>query len=395
MRDMQLLGIKEKKQQFGQFFTTNSDYILQGLEKYVRNKDITDPFVGGGDLLDWAKRNGAATIKGYDIDSKCVDNKTIFWNDSLLNPKSYDFVLTNPPYLNVNKGKDEIKKKYFRKTGLEDLYQISLRAIKGSEEGIAIVPINFLSAQNSEKIRREFFAKFEIIEMNYFKQRVFSDTTYNVIAFYYRKRKDLLKPESVFVIKTNIFPDNKKIDIELSQRLGWLIGGDFVSKIDEQDNRLKIRRLTEEDMIENRGNIEIEAAYNHTDTKRSWKISEEFCEKINSNIILLKAIDSGSESGKIALEDIRDYGVGCLVSKSTSRHMIYLIFENNISVFAQKKLIRLFNERMEYLRHKYMSLFLTNYRDKDRKRISFDFAYKLLNHLYFTEISKNKSNTLF
>jgi len=34
------------KSQLGQFFTTNSDYIFQGLEGFVKNKEITDPFAG-------------------------------------------------------------------------------------------------------------------------------------------------------------------------------------------------------------------------------------------------------------------------------------------------------------------------------------------------------------
>ncbi|GAB7140164.1 hypothetical protein RsTz2092_01120 [Deferribacterales bacterium RsTz2092] len=41
------------KQQLGQFFTTNVDYILSGFEKYTRDKDVQDPFCGAGDLLKW------------------------------------------------------------------------------------------------------------------------------------------------------------------------------------------------------------------------------------------------------------------------------------------------------------------------------------------------------
>ena len=44
------------KDQLGQFFTTNSDYILQGLERYVKGKEITDPFAGNQDLFVWAKK---------------------------------------------------------------------------------------------------------------------------------------------------------------------------------------------------------------------------------------------------------------------------------------------------------------------------------------------------
>ncbi|MDR1830960.1 MAG: hypothetical protein LBQ76_09345, partial [Candidatus Fibromonas sp.] len=56
------------KQQFGQFYTKNTDYILQGLNKFIIDKNITDPFAGAGDLLKWAKAGRASSVIGYDID---------------------------------------------------------------------------------------------------------------------------------------------------------------------------------------------------------------------------------------------------------------------------------------------------------------------------------------
>ena len=101
----------------------------------------------------------------------------------------------------------------------------------------------------------------------------------------------------------------------------------------------------------------------------------------------MKAIDSGSEEGRIALKDIREYKVDCLVSKETSRHMIYLMLESEISISEQKKIIDSFNREINKLREDYLSLFLTNYRDKDRKRISFDFVYKFINYLYYNSLN--------
>jgi hypothetical protein len=144
------------KKQLGQFFTTNSDYILQGLESFIAGKKVTDPFAGGVDLIHWAKKNGAKSVKGFDVDEKYINKKTVFYNDSINNPLEYEFVLTNPPYLHKNKADKETKKLYFNKQ-FEDLYQRSLFSIMNSNEGIAIVPINFLSANNSLKIRNLFF----------------------------------------------------------------------------------------------------------------------------------------------------------------------------------------------------------------------------------------------
>ena len=80
------------KKQLGQFFTTNADYILHGLNSFVKGKDIIDPFAGNGDLLNWALKNNAKKVIGFDCDSRFVDNKKVFFNDSLASPKEYQFV---------------------------------------------------------------------------------------------------------------------------------------------------------------------------------------------------------------------------------------------------------------------------------------------------------------
>ena len=381
------------KKQLGQFFTTNFDYILQNLEKYTKGKEVIDPFAGNGDLIGWAKKNGVKKIKGFDIDKKLVDGKIVFYNDSILNPKRYKFVLTNPPYLNVNKADRVVKNKYFRINGYEDLYQLSLSSIMDSKEGIIIVPINFLSAENSRKIRSLFFSKFKIIEMNYFKHQVFPDTTYNVIAFYYKKKDNQF--EDKFSIKTHIYPDNRLASIEINKRFHWTIGGDLLSRIWSQQNVLGIRRLTEKDLKNEKGPIKIRAAYNHIKDILEIRVSKEMYNLLHSNLILLKAIDSGSEDGKLALENIKDYGVECLISKESSRHMIYLIFDKPLEISEQKRIIELFNKEINKFRETHLSLFLTNYRDKDRKRVSFDFVYKFINYLYLSKLNKRNTNTLF
>lgn len=380
------------KKQLGQFFTKNSDQILSGLEKYIKDKIVVDPFAGGGDLISWAKKNKVKSVKGYDVDKKYINGKDIFYRDSIKSHSQYKFVLTNPPYLNVNKATKEIKEEYFENSNLEDLYQISLDSIIDSEEGIVIVPINFLSAENSQKIRDKFFDKFEIVEMNYFTCQVFPDTTYNVIAFYYRKKKDYFIDR--FNIKTHIYPQNKIMNIELKRDLDWTINGSFLKIINNQKNELGVYRLTEKDVKENRGDIEVPAAYNHVKNNKTITISKNLYDLIKSNIILLKAIDSGTEKGKVGLENIRKHNVDCLVSKESSRHMIYFIFKNKISISEQEKIIDIFNRDINRMRDKYSSLFLTNYRDNGRKRISFDFAYKFVNYIYFNEINREKKQGL-
>jgi hypothetical protein len=89
-----------------QYFTTTVDYILYEFEKIIINKNITDPFAGKKDLLNWAIKNNANSIKGYDIDDSFIDN-IVGHNNSLVNIPKSDFILTNPPYLAYNKTKDK------------------------------------------------------------------------------------------------------------------------------------------------------------------------------------------------------------------------------------------------------------------------------------------------
>jgi hypothetical protein len=52
-----------------------------------------------------------------------------------------------------------------------------------------------------------------------------------------------------------------------------------------------------------------------------------------------------------------------------------------IDITIQKKLVEIFNEYLKINREKYNSLFLTNYRENKRNRISFDLAFKIFGYL--------------
>ena len=371
------------KQQLGQFFTENSEYILQGLEKYIINKEVCDPFCGNQDLINWARKNGSKKIIGFDIDEKYVDNKNVYKNDSIKNPLKYKFIITNPPYIYINKLEEE-KKDVLKQTMHTDLYQISLEKIMNSDEGIVIVPINFLSAENSKYIRNKFFLKFYIERVNFFTRQVFKDTTYNIISFYYKRKKYQM---DFMDIKLRIYPQNIKRVLKLERKYNWQIGGDFLNKIRNQENFLGVRRIVETDIM--KGNKKIKCAYNHLNNIKIFFTNEETKRKIEKNIILLKSIDTGTVRGRIRLEDIRKYSIDSLISLSTSRNQIAIFFEKKISIKDQEKIIELVNKEIQRAREKYYSLFMTNYRDNNRKRISFNFMYKLINYIYFEKVKKD------
>ena len=369
----------KSKAQLGQFFTTNAADILRGFEPFVAGKTVTDPFAGSGDLLNWAKQNGAKSVKGYDIDSAYIDNEPVFETDSLINPKQYDFVVTNPPYLYQNKMADNA---LLAKSKHTDLYQLALEKLTNSKAGIVIVPINFLSAKNARYVRRMFFEKFVIKHAVYFTQQVFADTTYNVVAFYYEEKTE---KADEFVFDLMLFPMKKTLSVRLKKRFDWQIGGDFLSVAESTPNTLKIARIEQSDV--KTGGIEAHLALNHLENIESAFVSAETKALFARNIVILKAIDTGTDSGKIRLEDRRKYGIDALISLKTSRNQIELLFPASVSVAEQERLITAFNTVLNDARERYFSLFMTNFRDHDRKRVSFGFVYRLLNALYFSKIN--------
>ena len=379
------------KKQLGQFFTTNSDYILQGFEKFIKGKEIVDPFVGSKDLIFWADKNKAKKIKGFDCDKNLVDDEKVFYNDSINNPEEYKFILTNPPYLHKNKADTKTKNDFFagRNSIFEDLYQISISSIMNVEEGILIVPLNFLCAENSSKIRNIFFDKFEIIKLNIFSEQVFDDTTYNVISFYFKKKNERGDKNEIPAI---IFPSKENVKFILERRFDWQFGGDFISKIKNTKNYLGIFRLTE-DYLQS-GEYKVEMALQNIKDKKVFQLNEKIKKAIEKNILFLRAIDS-KNGKKIQLEDIRKYDIFGLVGKNTSRNMAHLIFKEEIPIEQQEVLMKVFNEELNQERKKYLSFFLTNFRDNNRKRISFDLAYKFLNYLYFNKVGYLNQKKLF
>jgi len=372
------------KRQFGQFFTTNSDYILQGLEGFVKNKEIIDPFAGNQDLINWSRKNNCREAVGFDCDKKYVDSKNVFSGDSINFPQKYKFVCTNPPYLHKNKAETKIKERFFSgiHSNFEDLYHVSIFSILNCEEGILIVPLNFLCAENSQKVRNLFFNKFEIIKLNIFSEQVFKDTTYNVISFYFKKKKDNSEKSK---IPATIFPGKKQIVFAIEKKYNWQFGGDFINRIKNTENHLGIFRLTEDYLRS--GEYEVELAFQNIKDKKLLRISKDIKKLIENNILFLRAIDS-KNGKKIQLEDIRKYGVAGLVGKNTSRNMAHLIFKEEMPINDQIELMKRFNEELNKGRSKYLSFFLTNFRDNNRKRISFELTYKFLNYIYDEKNSK-------
>lgn len=254
--------------------------------------------------------------------------------------------MTNPPYLAKNKNTD---KTLYDKYNLGDLYKISMKTLMGCEGGVIIIPLNFFSDKD-KKFRSMFLSNYKIIDINIFEESVFSDTSYTVCAFSFIKEKNVSQTINPF-----FYPTLKQEKYILDKSTNYIIGDDFFKTLKNKTN-LKIERLTTNGVP-------------------------------NSNLFL-RAIDTGTEEGRIRLSINKEHFYG----KSTDRSFATIILPqeySDLSEEQEKKICLLFNEKLEFYRNKYKSLFLTNFRNSTslyaRKRIGFVMAYDLISHILHTE----------
>lgn len=326
------------QQKLGQFYTTNSKYITQNLlDIFPANATIVDMFAGNMDLLNLIK--DSHNFEAYDIEPQ---NNIITQRDTLFNPLNYEdkWVFTNPPYVAKNKNKD---KTIYEKYQVDDHYKAALLSIIGCEGGIIIIPLNFLSSED-DKIRINFLKNYKIQKINIFEETVFNDTTYTICCFSFIKSNN---DSQKFI--ANFYPSKEIIELNLKKEEGYKIGYEIYNL--PQAN-IKISRLLKDD-------------------KKN---------KLIPSNIFLYAIDSGSPEGKIKLA-LKNHFYG----KNTDRAFATICFNKEISLDNQKLICDKFNQKINFYRQKYKSLFLTNFRCSTkhmaRKRIGFDLAYSIISNI--------------
>ena len=352
------------KKNLGQFYTTNRDYILEGLSIPSNVKHIIEPFAGNGDLKIFIenqqiKNNIKYNIEYYDIDPK---QKYILKRDTLKNPPNYTnkYIITNPPYLARNKSKNKV---LFDKYNVNDLYKCVIKELLTNIclGGILIIPLNFWSSIRTADIelRKLFLEKYNITLLNIFEEQVFDDTTYTICSFQFellnvdiQHQQQHQHPSTNNKLNIIVYPSKIKIKTVLNDHNNFMIGGEIYNL--KLKNTYKITRLTKKNKI-----------------------------KANTNI-LVKCIDDNLHS-KIGLSFVENKDIYIdNTPNQTARTYATLIIEPPININKQKQLIDKFNKYLEKHRNKYNSLFLTNYREsKDiaRKRISFDLVYSITQYI--------------
>lgn len=312
-----------------QFYTTNAEQILTNLLNYLpKDCKIVEPFVGKGDLIPFIEQI-TKDYEIYDIASNLCPS-----TDTLLNPPDYKgkYVLTNPPYMAKNKSKD---KSIYNKFELDDLYKIFIKTMidRDVEGGILIIPANFLMDEYTSKLREDFFSKYQILHINYFTYQIFDDTSYSIIAFYFEKSNTYDKTILDIYTKTDV----KRKEVILNGRLFQ----DFYNKFNE------IKPIV--------GRI----VSNNVDKATNIKV---YC--LDNKLSKIRA----------------EYDENVFVGISTDRVFFTMTQPKNrlLTIEEQKELVSKFNLLVNGWREEYENLIFTTYRENNRKRISFDLAYKIL-----------------
>ena len=330
------------KKSLGAFYTTKAkevlDVVFNSFVEYYDNGLIIEPCCGNGDLINFLNENKLFNTKQYDINN--ISYKDLIVQDTITEPidLNNNWIITNPPYLAKNKMSKELKEKYNKYLiDCSDIYEIYIKQIIKSEclGGILILPINFLFSFNN-KLRKDFICKYEIKTLKIYEKQIFNDTTSSVIVFNLNN----------FKIKTLLLQKHKTENfiIELSKENDFTYGNEIYNR--KYDSDLKFSRYINKDL---NGyyltNIEI------------------FC------------IDSRNKQ----IEAF--YNENPEINKISDRSKINITTNKKFVIKYQKIIIEKFNEKLNKYRKNFHSLFMTSYREFDRKRISFDLIYILLENI--------------
>jgi hypothetical protein len=343
-----------KKSALGQFMTTNYEYILQNLA-VPPQVDIIEPFAGNGDLLNILTHDQRARAECYDIDPK---HSFVVRRDTLLDPPDYSnkFILTNPPYLARNKSTE---KRAFDKYNTNDLYKcfiLQLIAAATAPEpppvgGILIVPLNFWSSIRAADIelRRQFLEIYHICHINIFEEQVFEDTTYTTCAFAFEYYGGAT-PRDAAPVSITLYPAGENIHVRFCDRNNYMIGGEIYNLAPP---RRRAGRLTHKNC----------AAALDAGTMTH---------------IVVKCIDDTAPIAFLWEENGAETRIDNTPNTSARTYMSLTVAAPAISRDEQRELMEKCNLFLSNYRKKYHSLFLCNYRENNRKRISFELVYNIV-----------------
>ncbi len=365
------------------------------------------------------------TAKNYGIEEN-IAQQNIKLHDNLKNipvflkkNKYPVYHITNPPYLYIGyirKHKETQKYvSYFdnKNKGYQDLYQIAM--VNDLRNRLAnliyIIPSNFLfGASVSNKIREDFLKNYYIKRVIIFEKQIFEFTGTNIcLCFFRRKQIPSIEIQEFNGIKVK--KENQILEkiYTLKPKFKYRAGSEFEEflKNHRANNPPHIKYyLLMDEVSKNNGinKIDVIDANNYQNNeykKLTLEVNEGLENRIKSNILFVRTVDTGSDEGRVGINIIKnEFNVdGILVSGNTYRtHPIQIFFVSQISVENQKLLKNYFNLLLEHFREKLDSEFLTTYKYSNakytRKYLGLTYVKRLIETYPYLDFNKEQNETL-
>jgi hypothetical protein len=296
------------------------------------------------------------------------------------------FHITNPPYLYlgyIRKHKEASNElEYFTgiNKGYQDLYQIALINDLRHEiaDMIYIIPSNFLfSDSGTNKIRLDFLKHYKINSCYIFEKKIFDYTGTNVLIASFERTKFLNNKIEFEAYKINSHIQKKSY--KLYEDNNFKPNNEYQEYIRRNFKRdhLNVKfYLTHKEIEENKGNKEIlllnSKNYKHGEyTKETFYINDTLKEKIMSNPLFIRTVDTGSINGKAGIYSIYDEFKtnGIFVDGPTYRtNPIQIFIEPRLTVKESYILMKLFNNVLNDLRETTSGDFMTTYKYTDNPK---------------------------
>jgi hypothetical protein len=393
-----------------------NEYILPQIQKYIYNYKWVDLFCGEGNLIFpilnlipeqdrflFFKEH----ILCFDINQEAVNkaiNNVIHYGipkelarenirvrDTLKDYPEIDgefpiFHITNPPYLYLGyirkhkEASNELVYFHGMNKGYQDLYQIALmndlrHDIKNM---IYVIPSNFLfSDAGTNKIRKDFLRHYKIDSCYIFEKKIFDYTGTNVLIVNF-VRTNLLNSK----IEFDAYKINSKVEklkYSLLEKNNFKPNNQYSDylKIEYKRDHLNVKfYLNYDEIVKNDGEHEVILlnSKNYVSgkyTKEIFRVNDLLYEKIKSNPLFVRTVDTGSLNGKAGIYCIRDeFGAdGIFVKGSTYRtNPIQIFIEPQLTADENRLLMELFNKILNDLRDKTGGDFMTTYKYTDNPK---------------------------
>ncbi|MEM4165502.1 MAG: N-6 DNA methylase [Nitrososphaerales archaeon] len=409
------LRAKILKKKRGLFYTPAEvfrKYVLPKLKDSLWDYTWIDLYCGKGDLIipivkDIEENNRnkffSEHIRCFDIDEHALSlfadrlrqigvkdeliKKNLIQLDTLKEFPSFEYSyplyhITNPPYLykgympKTEKTRDLLQYFKGKREPLQDLYQVALfnDLMKGLDKMIYIIPTNFLFGDaNANHIRQLIFKYYNLVDLYILEKKVFSDTGTNTCVCFFEKKAIPSEADQI-VYATKISKDGeKKRAYKLSKKFRWRAGSEFYEFVErfKADKPLDFEYyLMKKDVEANKGDYEVILLDVNNYTKLVAKVNKELHDRIKSNVLFLKTLDTGRFEGRAGLYECKKvFGVdGIMVSKDYTyrTHPIQIFFKSRLSYDEQVFVKDWFNYILNKLREEYDSDFMTTYRESTR-----------------------------